>query len=147
MAGARRTPTASLENRHADFDSTERLLRAGAGLYITGHIRHTGTAATWSAQFRIGTSNTSSDSSILPAGSAATTDLTARVDQEFNFTSTTEAYTSYNLAPNGSAGAGSFTIRNANINTNSDMFVGVYASSLTNPDVVQLCNYAVYLID
>ena len=123
------------------------LLRPGVGLRINSFIRHTGTAGTWSAIFRIGTSNSASDSSLARGEGSATNDQTLWTFMDCNIATNTSITTAYNMQPNAAASGGSYAARTTNIDFTAATYLGIYVSALTPPDTIELQNYSISLLD
>jgi len=123
------------------------LIRVGVGLRVEAMIRHTGTAGTWTATWRIGTANTSGDSAIVSNGGSATNDEAQWAFMDLNFSSTSAAVTGFNMIPQGAAGAGSLAARTTNIDTAAAMYVAPHLSALTAPDTLELISYCISLHD
>lgn len=123
------------------------LIRVGVGLRVEAMIRHTGTAGTWTATWRIGTANTSGDSAIVSNGGSATNDQAQWAFMDLNFSSTSAAVTGFNMIPQGAAGAGSLAARTTNIDTAAAMYVAPHLSALTAPDTLELISYCISLHD
>lgn len=123
------------------------LLRPGVGLRINAFIRHTGTAGTWAAVFRIGTSNSASDSFLARGEGSASNDQTLWTFMDCNIATNTSITTAYNMQPNAAASAGSYSSRTTNVDFTAPTYLGIYMSALTPPDTIELQNYSITLLD
>lgn len=123
------------------------LLRAGVGLVVDAKVRHTGSAGTWTATWRLGTADASGDSPIVSNGGSATDNQAQWSLMDANFTTLTSFVTGFNMAPQGAAGAGSLATRTTNVNAAAVMYLGVHVSALTAGDTLELIDYCITLQD
>lgn len=138
-------PTGGMVSAAGVIPMPSGLLRVGTGLRVSAFIRHTGTAGTFSAAFRLGTANASSDPSICQVSGSASNDVAGWTFQEANITSATAFVTGFALAPNGAVG--NAIVRNTQFDVAQQLYLGLYCGAVTAPDTVELLSYEIEFVD
>lgn len=120
------------------------LLRAGMSIHVEGRFRHTGTGGTWSAGFRLGSLDTSSDNSCAALSGTAVDDQSGYCFQDVMILTGTSYSSFYSSAPQ-STGAGALLVRSTNFDVASPLYLSAYTFSVNAADTVQLLAYEVWI--
>ena len=115
----------------------------GSGIEVSAKIRHTGTAGAWNAAAKVGTLDNSTDNTFAFFIGTAVTDQDVPLKNDM-YTLTSTTFISGGYAPPNTASPGSFTLKNTQYNTAAQMYLGLYSSTLTGPDTVNLLQLEVY---
>lgn len=116
----------------------------GQGIGVEAKLRHRGTGGTWTAVCRCGTSDSSSDNSMVNQTGAATDNQDLIMDQDMEVVTATSFIAATFLTPN-SPSAGGLSLKTTNFNNASQLYVSFYVSTLNAADSVDLISYRVYL--
>lgn len=116
------------------------LLAVADGIVTRVKLRHRGTGATWAAQVKLGTLNSSTDNSFVAMTGAATNDQYWLAESEA-LVATTTSWLSDGYATPNAMSTGAFLDRTANFNVASIMYIGIYVSSVNAADFVDLLSY------
>jgi hypothetical protein len=121
------------------------LPQIGQGVQVSAKVLHRGTAGAWNFVARLGSLDTSSDSSFMQVSGTATNDQSAWLKQDLEVVTASSFVASTYVVPN-QAGAGAVVLRNNNFNNAAQLYLGLYSSALSAGDYVDLISYRVYLL-